>query len=361
MADNKKMQQAKADKNDEFYTEYSTISDEMGHYREQFEGKTVYCNCDDPTWSNFWKYFHTNFGSLKLKKLISTHYQKDTEPSYAMIYEGGDDFNLDAGKIVEIEGNTTGSDNEVFYSAGDFRSDDCLKLMEESDIIVTNPPFSLFRAYIENLVASGKRFLVIGNMNALAYKEIFPLIKNNRVWVGYNSGNMRFRVPDDYTSTSIVIENGVKYAKFGNTCWFTNMDVKYRHDGLWHKNGAFDNSQAHCYYEGNEDAYPKYENYDGIDVSSCSAIPIDYEGIMGVPVTFFFKYSPNEFEIIGRADGVSGVEMGIRPYDRRLKKLNPSLRDGNFFYMKDGKPVKPFSRIAIRNLHPVKKAEDLGY
>ena len=381
MADNKKMQQAKADKNDEFYTEYSTISDEMGHYREQFEGKTVYCNCDDPTWSNFWKYFHNNFGSLKLKKLISTHYQKDTEPSYAMIYEGGDDFNLDAGKIVEIEGNTAGSDNEVFYSAGDFRSDDCLKLMEESDIIVTNPPFSLFRVYIEVLVASGKRFLVIGNMNAIAYKEVFPLIKNNKVWLGYNSGNMRFRVPDDYSSSSTVIENGVKYAKFGNTCWFTNLDAKYRHDGLWHRNGKFDNTQAHCYYEGNEDFYPKYDNYNAIEIAKIKYIPIDYDGVMGVPISLLDKYNPDEFEIIGYSEAgnplcfkfykdmhlVQPLNGGDKPNSKSAwyAPMIPIIpTDNENYYTASNsfhKLKKVFTRIFIRNLHPVKKADDLGY
>lgn len=353
MADNKKLQNAKANKNDEFYTEYSTVSDEMWRYREQFAGKTVYCNCDDPTWSNFWKYFHTNFGSLKLKKLISTHYQKGTEPSYAMIYEGGDDFNLDAGKIVEIVGNTVGPDNEVFYSAGDFRSDDCLKLMEESDIIATNPPFSLLRFYIEILVASGKRFLVIGNMNAISYKEVLPLIKNNKVWLGYNSGNMRFRVPDDYTSTATVIENGFKYARFGNTCWFTNMDVKHRHDGLWHKNGKFDNTQAHCYYEGNEEHYAHYEDFDAINVESTDEIPIDYDGVMGVPISWFYKYNPDEFEILEMHEPCVNIET-VRRLQWKEYKSRQKIYNGKLCQ-------KRYHRMFIRNQNPIKKANDKGY
>lgn len=153
MAGNKFMNNAKAAKKDEFYTQYSDISDEMPHYRQHFSGKVVYCNCDDPTWSNFWKFFHSNFKSLQLKKLISTHYQKDTEPSYAMVYEGGDDFNMDAGRITEIKGNyATAGGEEVFYTAGDFRSDACIELLKEADVVVTNPPFSLFREYVAQLM-----------------------------------------------------------------------------------------------------------------------------------------------------------------------------------------------------------------
>ena len=177
MADNNKLQKAKADKKDEFCTVYSTISDEMGYCREQFKGKAVYCNCDDPA-RNFWRYFHSNFASLKLKKLISTHYRKDLKPSYAMIYEGGDDFNMDAGKIVKIKGNSaTVNGKKVFYTAGDFRSEACMKFMEEADIVSTNPPLTIFMEYVALLVASGKKFIILGNQNASATKEIFPLIK----------------------------------------------------------------------------------------------------------------------------------------------------------------------------------------
>ena len=354
MADNKKMQQAKADKNDEFYTEYSTISDEMGHYREQFEGKTVYCNCDDPTWSNFWKYFHTNFGSLKLKKLISTHYQKDTEPSYAIIYEGGDDFNLDAGRIVEIRGNVAVEDGkEVFYSAGDFRSEACMKLMEEADIISTNPPFSLFRIYVSMLVSSGKKFIILGNQNASTTKEIFPLIKDNKIWYGasIHSGGVDFRMPDDYEeySSNVFMKEGHHCINLAGIRWFTNMDVKYRHDGLWHKNGKFDQSQAHCYYEGNENCYPKYDNYDAIEVGRTKDIPIDYEGIMGVPITYLDKFNPDEFEILGASEQCGkGFSNGLWSVSSRV--AHPLV---------NGKKI--YSRLFIRNLHPIKKADDLGY
>lgn len=278
---NDSLRRAKSAKCDEFYTRYEDVEAELTNYSRFLHGKTVYCNCDDPERSNFWKYLYANFGVLGLKKLISTHYEADG-PSYRAEYDGG--------TVVAAT---------PLKGSGDFRSEECVDILKTSDVVITNPPFSLFREYVAQLMEYGKKFLILGNMNAICYKEVFPLIKNNRIWLGYNSGNMRFQVPEDYTSSSTVTENGIKYAKFGNTCWFTNMDVKYRHDGLWHKDGVFDNSQALCYYEGNEDEYPKYDNYDAINVDKTKDIPIDYEGIMGVPITWLDKYSPDEFEIIG--------------------------------------------------------------
>ena len=385
MADNKKLQNAKATKNDEFYTEFSTISNEMGHYREQLKGQTVYCNCDDPSWSNFWKYFHNNFTSIGLKKLISTHYQKDSEPSYALIYEGGDDFNMDAGRVIEIKGNyATVNGKEVFYNAGDFRSDACLKLMEEATVISTNPPFSLFREYIRQLVDMNKKFIVIGNQNASHNKDIFPLFKDNKIWYGASLHGQRieFRVPDSYplnNTTNRIDENGNKYIRInGGIRWFTNMDVKYRHDGLWHKNGRFDDSQAHCYYEGNEESYPSYYNFDGIDVSSSNNIPIDYDGFMGVPITILDKFNPEELELIGTGADVekTKVHMVIEA-KKTIAYINPDetiawctpytvseRKLGNGLRIKDenGYPsISPFSRIIVRNLHPIKKSDDRGY
>lgn len=380
---NKQLHEAKAAKNDEFYTEYSTISNEMGHYRSQFKDQTVYCNCDDPTWSNFWRYFHSNFTSLGLKKLISTHYQKDSEPSYALVYEGGDDFNMDAGKVVEIRGNTAVvNGKEIFYNAGDFRSDACLELMDSATIVSTNPPFSLFREYIACLVASGKKFIILGNQNATTTKKIFPLFRDNKVWYGasIHSGGVDFRIPDDYKeySDNVFINDNHHYINLSGIRWFTNMDVKYRHDGLWHKNGVFDNSQAHCYYEGNEEAYPAYFNFEGIDVSSANDIPIDYDGYMGVPITVLDKFNPNELELVGTGSDIEktmthmvteakktiayvrpdGSIAWSTPYTVSERKLGNGLRlKGD-----DGLPSSsPFSRIIVRNLHPIKKSDDLGY
>ena len=355
MADNKKLQNAKAVKNDEFYTEYSTISNEMGHYRDQFRNQVVYCNCDDPTWSNFWKYFHNNFASLGLRKLISTHYQKDTDPSYAMIYEGGDDFNMDVGKIIEIKGNTAVvNGKEVFYNAGDFRSEACLKLMEEATIVSSNPPFSLFREYLKLLVDSSKKFIILGNQNASTCKEVFPLIKENKVWYGasIHSGGVDFRIPDNYEaySSNVFIKNGHHYINLSGIRWFTNMDVKYRHDGLWHKNGQFDNSQAHCYYEGNEIFYPICDNYNIINVSVTKNIPIDYQNVMGVPITWLDKYSPTEFRIIGiTASWDENQEIAALKTSSNHRH-NPIV---------GGKEI--YRRILVQNLSPIKRSEDLGY
>lgn len=357
MADNTKMQKAKEVKNDEFYTGYQTIADEMGYYRKKFKNKVVYCNCDDPKWSEFWKYFHNNFGSLGLKKLICTHYQKDNQPSYKLEYEGGDDFNIETGTVTEIYGNDQ-------YNAGDFRSDECLELLRQSDIVVTNPPFSLFREYIACLVESGKHFIVLGNQNASHNKDIFPLFKENKVWYGasIHSGGVDFRMPDDYDEYSdnvFVKEDGHHYINLSGIRWFTNMDVKYRHDGLWHKDGKFDNSQAHKYYEGNEAKYPHYVNFDGIHISSANDIPIDYEGYMGVPITILDKFNPDEFELIGSS--------GDREFAKRIEDCIPEgstyTKGGPSFYLKESEKSykRVFSRLIIRNLHPIKKSDDLGY
>ena len=351
MAKNETLHAAKTAANDEFYTQYNDISNEIPHYRPHFKGKVVYCNCDDPTWSNFWIYFHNNFKSLGLKKLISTHYQKDTEPSYALIYEGGDDFNMEAGKTIEIVGNYS-EDGKTFYTAGDFRSDACIELLKEADIICTNPPFSLFRQYIAQLIEYEKKFVIIGNQNAITYKEIFPLLKDDKMWLGYKTGDMAFKVPDNSEPRATrfwIDEDGQKWRSMGNICWFTNLDLAKRHDGLWHKNGKFDNAKAHCYYEGFEDNYPKYDNYDAINVDKTKDIPIDYPGAMGVPITWLDKYNPDEFEIL----------------DARDYALNDRQRKKNTYLIKDkdgainGKPT--YARIVIRNRNPIRKEDDKGY
>lgn len=333
--------------NDEYFTEYDTISNEVSHYRDQMSGQVVYCNCDDPSWSNFWKYFHSNFASLGLKKLISTHYAKDCQESYALIYKGGDDFNMDAGQIITVRGN----DN---FSAGDFRSEDCLKLLAESTVVCTNPPFSLFRQYLSQLIASGKKFLILGNQNVSTTKDVFPLLKNNNVWYGasIHSGGVDFRIPDDYEeySNNVFIKNGHHYINLAGIRWFTNMDVKYRHDGLWHRNGVFDQTQAHKYYEGNELNYPNCDNYVAINVNATKDIPIDYSGVMAVPITYLDKYSPLEFEILGLTASWDETDTmkTIKISDKH--RHNPIV---------NGKSI--YRRLLIKNIAPIKRAEDLGY
>lgn len=304
---NANLHKAKDAKNDEFYTQLTDVSKEMMHYKQHFKDKVVFCNCDDPTWSAFWKYFHLNFAELGLKKLISTHYDKE-EATYKMEYTGGDDNDIDVGVKTPLEGN------------GDFRNQECLDLLDESDIVVTNPPFSLFREYVAVLVEHKKKFLIIGSGNAITYKEIFPLIRNNLMWLGVTrqgTGSMWFRVPNDTPEKKgQKIEDGIKYQTIGNSCWFTNMDVKYRHEKLilW-KNYT-------------EDEYPKYDNYNAINVNKVAEIPCDYDGVMGVPITFLGKYNPEQFEIVAFRKGDDGKDLVFtREKEREFNRTFVSLYD----------------------------------
>ena len=324
MAANANLHKAKDAKNDEFYTQLTDVSKELMHYKQHFKDKIVFCNCDDPTWSAFWKYFHLNFSALGLKKLISTHYDK-TEPTYKMEYTGGDDNDIEVGVKTPLEGN------------GDFRNQECLDLLDEADIVVTNPPFSLFREYVACLVEHDKKFIIIGSKGCVGYKEVFPLIKEDKMWIGAKSmsGSLWFETPADYESKNDKIIDGKRLTPIA-CCWFTNLDIKKRHEKmiLWK------------HY--NPEEYPHYENFDAIDVSEVANIPCDYDGYMGVPKTFIDKYNPEQFEIIGNAHGDAGVALGLIPYPRELRKLNKGMRDGDVYYMKDGMPVIPFSRIIIR-------------
>lgn len=276
MAKNDNLHKAKDAKNDEFYTRIEDVAEELRHYKKHFAGKVVLCNCDDPTWSAFWRYFHLNFAEFGLKKLISTHYDR-TEPTYKMEYEGGDDNNVEIGVKTPLEDN------------GDFRNKECLDLLDECDIVVTNPPFSLARNYVQCLREHNKQFVIIGDLNWITYKEIFPMLKDNEVWLGYSSVK-EFVQPDGTIK------------KFGNKLWYTNLDIQKRHERLilWQR-----------YYDDDrnplpdaEERYPHYDNYDAINVDKVADIPVDYSGVMGVPITFLDKYNPKEFEILGYTGGL---------------------------------------------------------
>lgn len=273
MTTNTNLYRAGNAKNDEFYTQFKDVSNELKHYTEHFKDKIVYCNCDDPTWSAFWKYFHLNFSALGLKKTISTHYDKN-EPTYKMEYTGGDDNNIDVGVKTPLEGN------------GDFRNQECLDLLDEADIVVTNPPFSLFREYIAVLMEHEKRFLIIGNKNAITYKNFFPLLKNGDVWIGC-TGVKDFLQPD----------GSIK--KFGNIGWFTNLGFAKRHEKLVLSK------------KYNPDEYLKYDNYDAINVDKVADIPVDYDGVMGVPISIMDKYDPTQFEIVKFRKGDDGKDLSI--------------------------------------------------
>lgn len=258
---NQNLRKAKREKNDEFYTQLVDIEKELQYYTEHFRNKIIYCNCDNPEQSNFWRYFHLNFTELGLKKIIATYYST-TKQVYMLEYSGGNDENISVGVKTFLK------------EDGDFRSSECIEYLKKADIVVTNPPFSLFREYVAVLMEHNKKFLIIGSQNAITYKEFFPLLKDDKVWMGCN-GVKEFLQPD----------GSIK--KFGNIYWYTNLDVAKRHEKLilW-KN-----------YTPKE--YSKYDNYDAINVDKVSDIPIDYDGVMGVPITFLDKYNPEQFEILG--------------------------------------------------------------
>lgn len=282
---------AKRNKRDEFYTHLTDIENELKHYTEHFKDKVVYCNCDDPRISSFFHFFSHKFKDLGLKKLITTCYKhsnidlfnqgKDEKAGY-LIYEG-DDNNVPLRESIKMK---------PLESDGDFRSNDCINLLKKADIVVTNPPFSLFREYISQLFEYEKKFLIMGDQNAITYKEVFSLIKENKLWTGItNGGNKWFEVPMDYdikTTSHIKEENGKKYFKKRSVYWYTNLDIAKRHqDIILYKK-----------YKGCEHEYPTADNYPAINVDKCSDIPKDYDGYMGVPITFFDKYNPDQFEII---------------------------------------------------------------
>lgn len=309
---NKNLNAAKEAKKDEFYTQLSDIENELRHYREHFRGKTILCNCDDPYESNFFKYFANNFNAFGLKKLIATCYNGSPVQGNELMIDFGD-FEAEPKKIaykVEItevrDHNNDGrvdladvryliqNDKNVLSilkENGDFRSRECIELLKEADIVVTNPPFSLFREYVAQLMEYEKKFIIVGNLNAITYKEVFRYIKDNDLWLGSTLSFAKFKVPANYEERSTrfwIDETGQKWRSFGNICWFTNLDNPKRHEELI----------LYRTYSPND--YPVYDNYDAIEVGKTAEIPIDYNGVMGVPVTFLDKYNPEQFEIVGQ-------------------------------------------------------------
>ena len=312
------LRNARKNKADEFYTQLPDIEAELKHYKEQLRGKVIFCNCDDPYESNFFKYFAMNFNFLGLKKLIATCY--DTSPiaytqlslfgeekttpnknrhAYKIEITETEDYNGDgAVDLSDIEWLLKNKKNSLslLKGNGDFRSAECVELLKEADIVVTNPPFSLFREYVAQLMEYGKKFLIIGNKNAIAYKEVFTLVQNQKMWLGYRNVNadMWFIVPENYSYEKIVDGKRVKHIM---GCWFTNLDTSKRHEVL------------PLYKQYSPEEYPKYDNYDAIEVGKTSDIPYDYDGIMGVPITFLDKYNPDQFEILGDSRYHDGRDM----------------------------------------------------
>lgn len=279
VAANADLNKARVGKNDEFYTQLSDIECEMVYYKDYFKDKVVYCNCDNPIMSNFWRYFHWHFEELGLKELLSTHYDT-VDKTYLMSYSGGNDSNELEGNIKELEGN------------GDFRNEECIEILKMADIVATNPPFSLFREFLAQLIEYGKKFIILGNMNALTYKEVFPLFRDNKVWYGpsISSGDRKFTVPDDYELNAAgcgIDGDGKKYIRVKGVRWFTNIDHTKRHEPL------------KLLAQFCVTTYQKYDGYDAIEVSRVADIPCDYFGEIGVPITFMDKYCAEQFEIIG--------------------------------------------------------------
>jgi hypothetical protein len=288
--ENSKLHSAKRNKRDEFYTQIEDIERELTHYRKLFKGKIIYCNCDDPYISSFSEYFTKNFEYLGIKKLITTCYKSNTADLFSqneadqavkLEYFGGAKDNLP--KLSDINVSTLNGD-------GDFRSNECIEILKEADIVVTNPPFSLFAEYINQLATFGKKFLIIGHQNAITYKDVFHLVKNNQMWLGYGfKRNMaHFKAPH-YEDTASDADHKEGLIRVSGVVWYTNLDHKKRHEEM---------ILVEKYY-GNESAYPKYDNYNAIEVSKTQDIPLDYEGAMGVPITFLTKYNPDQFEILG--------------------------------------------------------------
>ena len=315
MAKNASLNAASVAKQDEFYTQYKDIQDELNHYEKHFKDKTVLCNCDDPFESNFCKFFLRNFNYLGLKRLICTSYSTSTVVGKQMtLFDWmnepvvtGNGYVMDISKVPMANGRGV-SDEDIdnllkskkcgvrkLKGDGDFRSEECIEYLKQADIVVTNPPFSLFREYISLLMKYDKKFLIIGNQNNITYKEIFPLIQQNKIWLGCKFGDMAFRVPDHYEPRATrfwIDENGQKWRSFGTICWYTNLDHKKRHEKLiLYKN-----------YYGNEDEYPKYDNYDAINVNKVADIPKDYFECMAVPITYVEKHNPEQFEIVNSND-----------------------------------------------------------
>lgn len=316
-ATNKLLHKAKKSKSDEFYTQLCDIESELKYYKTHFKDKIVYCNCDDPRISNFFKYFSINFVDLGIKKIVTSCYKEQVGDLFDEKNQGGGFF-FEYTNTEEEKSKLNSLKIKQFNGDGDFRSHESIELLKESDIVVTNPPFSLFREYVEQLIKYDKKFLIIGNVNAITYKEIFELIKGNRVWLGINLGRgvSGFIVPEHYElygTEARIDESGNRIVSPNNCLWLTNLDTFKRHEDIPLKKKYF----------GNENFYPRYDNYDGINVNRTEDIPLDYEGAMGVPITFLHKFNPDQFDIIKFRKGDDGKDLSVNgkcPYFRIIIK-----------------------------------------
>jgi len=355
MAGNESLGKAKAARDDEFYTQLPDIERELHHYRQHFRDKVVFCNCDDPFESNFFKYFVLNFNRLGLKALVCTCYAGspimggqlslfDVEPEAApgtpykavvtCVYDKDGDGDVDMLDVAEL---FKSGENELteLEGDGDFRSPECLALMDSADIVCTNPPFSLFREYVTTLVEHGKKFVIIGPSTGIKYKETFPLVRDGKMWLGYGfaKGDAYFSIPKENARdfAAGVYDEATGLVHFRKCTWFTNLDIKKRHDEMI------------LYKRYSPEAYPNYTNFAGIDVTNVADIPCDYPGNMGVPITFLEQHNPDQFEIVGLGEGNLAKEVGITRDRTGRTKLEIE---------KDGKRSNVWARLVIRNKHP---------
>ena len=340
MPKNTRLNQAAKNKKDEFYTQLIDIENELRHYKEHFRGKTVLCNCDDPRVSNFFHYFAYNFRELGLKRLITTCYKNqdlnlfsnnDCERAIWLEYNG----ETDGGRVPTVEEIGV----HTFKGDGDFRSQECIELLKQADIVCTNPPFSLFREYVAQLMEYDKKFLIIGHQNAITYKEIFPLIKDNKIWLGYGFKGNAAHFISKYEDVATASDHQKGMIRVSGVTWYTNLEIKKRHENLILTET----------YKGNEENYPHYDNYDAIEVGKTSDIPYDYNGAMGVPITFLDKYNPEQFEIIG-----SSIELA-QPMSQIAERGTYAPGGPRFYIPCNNEKIKHkrlYDRLVVRNKHP---------
>lgn len=359
---NKNLNAAKTAKKDEFYTQLTDIERELQHYWPHFRDKVVLCNCDDPYESNFFKYFALRFNQLGLKKLICTCYNGSPVQGNELMIDFGDftdepkkiAYKVEITEVKDLNGDGAVDLSDVQYllkndknvcsilKTGDFRDPECIELLKQADIVVTNPPFSLFREYIGQLMEYGKKFLIIGHQNAIHYKEVFPWIKEDKIWLGYGFKGAAAHFFSPYEDKATAGNHIKDMIRVSGVTWFTNLEIPKKHEIL----------DLVCHYTPEE--YPKYYNFDAIDVGRVQDIPFDYTGLMGVPDSILASYNPEQFEIIGLGRDGDDIKVDRSVYEK-IKVLNPNARPSHIgFYDIHGNPKEPYSRIIIRNKHPQK-------
>jgi len=344
IAKNTNLHKAKDSKKDEFYTQLGDIERELRYYKSHFKDKVIYCNCDDPRVSNFFHFFYYNFEKLGIKKLIATCYKNQdmdlfsenkSEQAIYLVYDGDKNDN----KVPDP--------NEIgvkkLKGDGDFRSKECIELLKQADIVVTNPPFSLFREYLAQLIEYDKSYIIVGHQNAISYREIFKLIKEDKMRLGYGfKGGAAHFINKHYEDYAAAGDHKEGMIRVSGVTWFTNLDISKRHEDLI------------LYKNYTPEEYPTYENFNAINVDKTKDIPVDYKGFMGVPITFLYKYNPDQFEIIGLGISNSGLEIGVQPYKAEHKKFRKEVQkrgavNGNLYMMKNGSVEVPYARIIIKN------------